>query len=204
MELILASQSPRRRELLALMEIPFRAVSPEVEECPPAGAGPAQTVMALAQQKAEAVLRLYPDACVIGSDTVVDLDGDILGKPHTPERAREYLRRMEGRTHRVYTGVAVLKQNYRDVRHAVTTVTFAHMTEEEIEWYVGTGDPLDKAGAYGVQGKFCPFVEHVEGNYFNIIGMPVPVLYRMLKDADMLRYATDEAGRTLRQTGGAL
>lgn len=187
MNIILASQSPRRKELLSLMGLRFSVVTSNVQETPPAGATPAETVCALAQQKAEAVAAMYPKDCVIGADTIVYLDGEILGKPHTPERAKQFLQRMQGRSHTVYTGVAVITAGKADVRYATTDVTFVPMTEREIDWYVSTGDPLDKAGAYGVQGPFGVFVQSITGNYFNVIGMPLPLLYRMLLDAGVIK-----------------
>ena len=181
--IVLASSSPRRRELLTLIGLPFTVITSDVDEQPPHGAPPDEYVKALALQKARAVAYTHPDDCVIGADTVVYLDGDILGKPHTPENAARFLHRMQGRTHTVYTGVAVLCAGREDVRHCCTEVTFAPMTDAEIDWYVSTGEPLDKAGAYGVQGPAAVFVQRIEGNYFNVIGMPLPLLYRMLLDA---------------------
>ena len=186
MRIILASQSPRRREILSLMSIPFEVIESHVEEVPPAHSTPEELVTALAQQKAQAVFSLYPNDCIIGADTVVDLDGRVLGKPHTPEIAREYLHLLQGRKHIVYTGVCVLTPHHSEIRSARTDVTFRQMSDDEIEWYIGTGDPLDKAGSYGVQGPACLFVDHLEGNYFNIIGMPVPVLYEMLLNAHVI------------------
>lgn len=181
MRIILASQSPRRREILTLMGLQFEVVDSKCEENPPKGCTSAQLVEALAWQKADAVYQLHPDACIIGADTVVDLDGEILGKPHTPENAKAYLSKMQGRSHIVYTGIALLKAGHADVRHCTTAVTFAPMTEDEIDAYVATGEPLDKAGAYGAQGPGGVFVSHIEGSYFNIIGMPMDMLYDMLK-----------------------
>lgn len=186
MRIILASESPRRRELLALMGLDFTVVTSNVEETAPEGASAEETVRALALQKAQAVAALHPDDCVIGADTVVELGGDILGKPHTPENAKRYLLRMQGRRHIVYTGVAVITGGKADVRCCRTDVTFCPMSEAEIDWYVSTGEPLDKAGAYGVQGPGGVFVERVEGNYFNVMGMPLPLLYQMLKNAGVL------------------
>lgn len=183
MAIILASESPRRKELLTLMGLDFCVITSHVVEQPPRDAAPGDYVEALALQKAQAVSMLHPHDCVIGADTIVYLDGDILGKPHTPENAKRYLGRMQGRTHTVYTGVAVLTSGASDVRHCCTAVTFAPMTAREIDWYVSTGEPLDKAGAYGVQGPGGIFVERIDGNYFNVIGMPLPMLYRMLHDA---------------------
>jgi septum formation protein len=183
MELILASQSPRRHEIMQFMGVPFETVvctDPEIltQKC-----STAETVMHLAHQKASFALALHPNACVIGADTVVDLDGEIIGKPKSPSEAISTLKRMQGRSHVVYTGLAVLKNHYCDLRYATTKVTFRPMTDREIAWYVSTGDPLDKAGSYGAQGLASVFVDRIEGNYFNVIGLPAPLLYEMLLKA---------------------
>ena len=181
--IILASSSPRRRELLSMIGLNYVIETSGEEEVQPHGLPPAEFVKTLAQQKAQPVADLHPSDCVIGADTIVYLEGDILGKPHTPDVAKAYLSRMQGKKHVVFTGVAVLKSGKVDVRHCETTVTFAPMTTREIDAYVATGEPLDKAGAYGVQGPGGIFVERVEGNYFNVIGLPLPMLYNMLIDA---------------------
>ena len=178
--IILASSSPRRQELMSMIGLNFIIETSGEEEVQPHGLAPAAFVKTLALQKAQPVADRYPNDCVIGADTIVYLEGDILGKPHTPEAAKAYLSRMQGKSHVVFTGVAVLKGGRADVRHCETTVTFAPMTEREIDAYVATGEPLDKAGAYGVQGPGGIFVERVEGNYFNVIGLPLPLLYKML------------------------
>ncbi len=181
--IILASSSPRRRELLSMIGLHYIIEPSGEDEVQPHGLPPAEYVKTLALQKAQPVADLHPEDCVIGADTIVYLEGDILGKPHTPDVAKAYLTRMQGKQHVVFTGVAVLKNGKADVRHCETRVTFAPMTQREIEAYVATGEPLDKAGAYGVQGPGGIFVERVEGNYFNVIGLPLPLLYKMLIDA---------------------
>jgi len=181
--IILASSSPRRRELMSMIGLNYIIETSGEEEVQPHGLPPAEFVKTLALQKAQPVADKYPNDWEIGADAIVYLEGDILGKPHTPEVAKAYLRRMQGKTHIVFTGVAVVKNGRADVRHCETTVTFAPMTEREIEAYVATGEPLDKAGAYGVQGPGGIFVDRVEGNYFNVIGLPLPMLYKMLVDA---------------------
>ncbi len=183
MELILASQSPRRHEVMAWMGISCETVVCTEPESVPEGLSVRETVMHLAEQKASYALRLHPDACVIGADTVVELDGEIIGKPRSAEDAVRTLHRMQGRGHTVYTGIAVLKRGYADIRCVTTNVRFRPMTDKEIRWYVSTGDPLDKAGSYGVQGLGSVFVDSVDGNYFNVIGLPAPVLYEMLLKA---------------------
>lgn len=186
MDLILASQSPRRREILDFMGLSYRTEVCTEPERIAKGLTVPETVMHIAKQKAEFALRLHPDACVIGADTIVYLDGEIIGKPKSPEDAAQTLRRMQGRSHIVYTGLAVLKENYSDVRYAATKVRFRPMSEKEILWYVSTGEPLDKAGSYGVQGLGSVFVESIEGNYFNVVGLPSPILYEMLIKANAI------------------
>jgi septum formation protein len=186
MELILASQSPRRREIMDLMGLSFLTEVCTEQERVPSGLSIPETVIHLAYQKASFALRLHPDACVIGADTIVELDGDIIGKPASPEDAIRTLQRMQGRQHTVYTGLAVLKKDYSDIRFDATKVRFRPMSEKEIRWYVSTGDPLDKAGSYGIQGLASVFVESIEGDYFNVVGLPAPVLYEMLLKANVI------------------
>lgn len=183
MELILASQSPRRQELLRMIGLDYTVLVSEVKESVPRGAAPGELVEYLALEKARAVFQAHPQSCVIGADTVVFIDGRIIGKPRDEADAYAILHTLQGRSHTVYTGVAVLAPGHADVRHDETRVTFAPMTRAEIEWYISTGEPMDKAGAYGAQGPAGIFVEKMEGNYFNAIGMPLPLLYRMLRDA---------------------
>ncbi len=186
MELILASQSPRRREIMDLMGLSYLTEVCTEQERVPSGLSVPETVIHLAYQKASFALRLHPDACVIGADTIVELDGDIIGKPASPEDAIHTLQRMQGRQHTVYTGLAVLKKDYSDIRFDATKVRFRPMSEKEIRWYVSTGDPLDKAGSYGIQGLASVFVESIEGDYFNVVGLPAPVLYEMLLKANVI------------------
>lgn len=181
--IILASQSPRRRELFHLIGLPYETVVSDVVEHAPNSCTPEALVEHLGHLKAAHVQKAYPGACVIGADTIVYIDGEILGKPHDDEDARRILTKLQGRTHTVFTGVALLYGDRRDVRVEQTRVTFAPMTNEEIGWYIRTGEPRDKAGAYGIQGPGGVFVSKVEGNYFNVIGMPLPMLYTMLLEA---------------------
>lgn len=186
MDIILASASPNRKELLERIGLPFSVVVSHVAENVSPLMPTDEYVKALARQKAESVAADYPEACVIGADTVVDLGGTILGKPHTPENARAYLSAMQGREHLVYTGVAVTVHGKTAVDVEKTSVTFAPMSEEEISWYVATGDPLEKAGAYGIQGPAGLFVSAIDGDYFNIVGLPIRLLYKMLRKAGVL------------------
>ncbi|MCL2671109.1 MAG: Maf family protein [Clostridiales bacterium] len=185
MRLILASKSPRRHELLALMGLRFEIAVCDAPELAPAGAGPEETVRALALQKAAAIFDMHPQDCVVGADTLVFLDGLHFGKPNNVAEAKAFLRLLQGRSHRVLTGLAVLYPGGRDVRVCETEVTFAAMTDTEIDWYAATGEPMDKAGAYGVQGPGGMFVSAVNGSYHNVMGMPIYLLYAMLRDAGL-------------------
>ena len=180
MDVILASQSPRRRELLALLQIPFDVEVSGEKEIIPEDACPEQIVMALAEQKAQHVFLRHPNHCVIGADTIVVLDGHILGKPKIAAQAVEYLSALQGKNHYVLTGVCVKTPHGSLTRYESTLVRFRPMTIDEITWYVSTGDPMDKAGAYGVQGLACCFVDSVDANFFNVVGRPLPLLYSML------------------------
>lgn len=186
MELILASQSPRRREIMDLMGFSYLTEVCTEQERIPSSLSVPETVMHLAHQKASFALRLHPDACVIGADTIVVLDGEIIGKPKSPEDAVQTLSKMQGREHTVYTGLAVLKKDYSDIRFDATKVRFRPMSDKEIRWYVSTGEPFDKAGSYGIQGLASVFVESIEGSYFNVVGLPAPVLYEMLLKANAI------------------
>ena len=181
--IILASQSPRRRELLARMGIPHFDVIPAREEeqtDPTLPAG--RLVKALAQQKArEVAARVPPDAIVIAADTVVAIDGEILGKPHSPAEAAEMLQKLSGRQHTVCTGVAVRQIDVELVEGESAQVRFRPLSPQEIATYIATGEPMDKAGAYGVQGKGALLVERLDGDFFNVMGLPVLRLSRMLQ-----------------------
>ena len=181
--LILASASPRRRELLERFGLPFEVVPARGEESAPEGLPPGELVRLLAEQKAAEVARTVPDAAavIVSADTVVEIDGEVLGKPGTPERAAAMLRRLSGRTHRVWTGVCVRRGDERRTDAACTEVRFRSLAEEEIAAYVRTGEPLDKAGAYGYQSLACLFVEEIRGDYFTVVGLPLCLLGQMLR-----------------------
>lgn len=180
-EIILASASPRRRELLALAGVDFAVKVADVEEVIPENASPDEVVKSLAMQKASAVAQENPDSIVIGSDTVVALDGAILGKPRDEEDAVRMLKALSGRSHTVYTGVAIIHGEKISNFCEATEVVFNQLTEDEIRNYVATKEPMDKAGAYGIQGKGCVLVEKIVGDYFNVVGLPVSRLYKELK-----------------------
>lgn len=198
MRIILASQSERRRELLKLIGVPFELASSDFDEYAVHDKKPHTLVKKLALNKARAVLPKYEGCCVIGADTIVYLDGVIIGKPSDEVHAKEILSTLQGRTHTVYTGVAVVTPAGEDVRYEKTRVTFNEMSTNEIDWYVTTGEPLDKAGAYGIQGPGGIFVKSIAGNYFNVIGMPLPLLYDMLIKSGALAlngFAAENTGK---------
>ena len=182
--LILASASPRRRELLASLGLSFRVVPARFDESGVDEPHPEALVRRLAHEKAAEVARVHADSLVIGADTVVVHEGTILGKPQSVGDARAMLRRLSGRTHHVYTGVALIHQasGRVQVEHEVTAVTFGELSPERIERYIATGEPMDKAGAYGIQGIGATLVRRVEGCYFNVVGLPLFLLARLLAE----------------------
>ncbi len=181
MALILASGSPRRQELLRLITPDFTVRVSGAEEHVQPGLTPAQTVEMLARVKGEAVFRECPGETVLSADTVVELGGVLLGKPASPEEAAEMLRALSGKTHRVFTGVCILAPGKCSVFHECTEVTFYPLSEEEIAAYVTTGEPFDKAGAYGIQGRGALLVEGIKGDYYNVMGFPVAKAARELR-----------------------
>ena len=181
MTTILASASPRRRELLTLAGIAFEVHAPDVDERPDPVWTAAQAARALAERKAAAAAERFPGACVIAADTVVEIAGRLLGKPANAAGAARMLRLLSGREHRVVTGVCLRLGEARRVFSQETLVRFYPLGEDEIEAYVRTGEPMDKAGAYGIQGKGALLVEGITGDYFNVVGLPVARLVRELK-----------------------
>lgn len=186
MKIILASASPRRRELMDVLELPYEVI-PSTKEEVITSTIPADVVKGLSFIKAEDVAQkaaLKPEnseeelALVIGADTVVAFDNEILGKPKNEENAKEMLRKLAGRSHSVFTGIALLwikdGKIAKTVNKAVETkVLVEAMSEEEIAAYVATGEPMDKAGAYAIQGKFAPYISGIEGDYYNVVGFPI-------------------------------
>ncbi|OYD08259.1 Maf family protein [Paludifilum halophilum] len=188
-ELVLASGSPRRRELLRTLGVPFSVYPSSVTEEVPGDPFPGELVEILAAKKALAVAHTQDHALVIGSDTVVALNGEILGKPKDADDAVGILQRLQGQAHQVYTGIALVevdggKVSRRLIGHRVTEVMVRSMNREEIEWYVATGEPMDKAGAYGLQGIGSMWVDWIDGCYTNVVGMSLPLLYDMLNELD--------------------
>lgn len=178
-KIILASGSPRRKELLAQIGVTFEIVKAEGEEVLTTSV-PTEAVKELSGQKAQEVAGKCDGAVVIGADTVVAADGQILGKPKDKEDARRMLRLLQGKEHEVITGVTViLREMQKTIQFAeVTKVHVFPMTEEQIEAYVESKEPMDKAGAYGIQGKFAAYVSGIEGDYNNVVGLPIGRLYQ--------------------------
>lgn len=186
--IVLASGSPRRRELLTQIGLEYTMVPSRKEEVL-RYREPRDVVEDLSRQKAEDIASQAADgAVVIGADTVVALDGEILGKPHGPEEAAAMLTKLQGRTHQVFTGVTLVfkdKDGKTEEEVTFSEETKVHiypMSEDEIRRYVATGDPLDKAGAYGIQGFFAAYVEGITGSFYNVMGLPVGRLYQELKE----------------------
>lgn len=177
--IILASQSPRRQELLKLITSDFEINVSNVDETLPDKITPKEAVMYLSKIKAEPFAD--GDDIVIGADTVVALDGKILGKPKSEENAKEMLRFLSGRTHSVFTGVTLANDKKTKTFAVETKVKFFELTNEEIDAYIKTKEPFDKAGAYGIQGYGSLLVEKIDGDYFNVVGLPVSTLARELK-----------------------
>ena len=184
MALILASQSPRRRELLVRMGLEEFEIRPaQGEERVDPALSPAQLVEELSRQKAEeTAAACTAEDVIIAADTVVAVDAQVLGKPRDGEHAARMLRSLSGRAHTVYTGVTVRRGDWVITEHEATQVVFGTLTEEQIAAYVATGEPLDKAGAYGIQGRGCVLVEQILGDYYNVMGLPVYRLARMLRE----------------------
>ena len=185
--LLLASQSPRRAEILRSVGWPFETFPVAIDETPKAPESPVEYVERLAREKAEAAAKTARAPLVLGADTTVVVDGEILGKPEDDVDARRMLRLLSDRWHEVLTGVALVEGcaegalNSR-VAHERTRVRFGPLTEREIDWYVRTGEPADKAGAYAVQGYAALFIEGIEGDYWNVVGLPIRLVYKLMNE----------------------
>jgi septum formation protein len=177
--IVLASGSPRRREILTTLGVEFDVSPADIDESVQPGEAPLDYVRRLAATKASAVAASQPDRVVIAADTTVVIDGEILGKPVGIDEARAMARRLSGRTHQVHTGIAVALDGTVLVDVDTTHVTFMALSDELIEWYVSQSEPYDKAGGYALQGAASAFVERVDGNVANVIGLPVPRLLRL-------------------------
>ncbi|MGG3469259.1 Maf family protein [Neobacillus pocheonensis] len=179
--LILASSSPRRKELLETLRLSFAISSSEVDESFNPNLSPEEVVMELAERKAQAIFKENPDAFVIGSDTVVVADNRILGKPADEAEAFSMLKTLSGKQHDVFTGVSIMSPKSSTRFYEKTEVWFWELTDEEIRAYVKSGEPLDKAGAYGIQQLGSMLVKKIHGDYFAVVGLPVAKTVRELK-----------------------
>ena len=178
---ILASKSPRRRELMELLHIPFEVIVSDIDEQIDTQNDLVKEIEKLSYQKANAVYKLHEDALVIGSDTIVKIGNDILGKPKSTQEAAKMLRELSDNTHEVVTGVTILCNGKAETFSSVAKVTFYPLSEEEIQDYIATNEPMDKAGAYAIQGDAAKFIRSIEGDYYTIVGLPVAELYHRLK-----------------------
>jgi septum formation protein len=189
-EIILASSSPRRRQLLRQIGIEHIVVVPDVDETPIPGEAPADLVRRLSQRKVRSVAEGRTHGIVLGSDTIVVLDGAVLNKPVDPQEAFSMLRRLSGHTHTVYTGYSLVDiDNDREITSFETAdVTFRQLEDDEIEAYIATGSPLDKAGAYGIQDDYgAVFIEKICGDYYSVVGLPITRVYLALRELAHLR-----------------
>ncbi|HEX6729392.1 MAG TPA: Maf family protein [Pyrinomonadaceae bacterium] len=184
--LILASRSPRRAEILSAVGWSYEIIVAGVDESLRSGETPLDYVQRLAVAKAEAVSAKVERGLILGADTTVVVDGQILGQPTDRNDAGRMLRLLNGRWHEVVTGVAIVRAGsaQRQVGHEITRVRFAELTNDEIDWYVSTHEPMDKAGAYGVQGKAALFIEEIQGDYFNVVGLPIRLVYELATGID--------------------
>lgn len=180
MQLILASASPRRRELLGLFGIPFVVRAADIDETMDPGLPPEQEVARVSRCKALAVPRQEDDV-VIAADTIVVCEGRVLGKPHSPREAEEMLTLLSGRDHQVMTGCTIVAGEQAQTFTEITDLHFRPLEPEEIRRYVATGEPMDKAGAYGIQGGAALFCRRMEGDYYNVMGLPVCRLWQQLR-----------------------
>jgi len=190
--IVLASRSPRRAALLRQMGIPFRVISKDIPEESASGDDPLEHVIELSRRKAEAVVDRVEEGIIVGADTVVYLDTEILGKPKDADEARAMLTKLSGRTHEVFTGFTIIQVNDGDPFSDVekTSVTFRRLESWEIDDYVQTGGPMDKAGGYGIQDRSGLFVHRIDGCFYNVVGFPLTKFYQGLKrilDEDTLR-----------------
>ncbi len=187
MKLILASSSPRRAEILRGAGIAFEICAPQIDEARRAGESAATMVARLAQAKVRAAAQVWnvtDSVVIVGADTAVELDGRIFGKPGDVAQAREMLAALSGRTHHVLTGISVLRSPDGAMQSTVekTAVTLAPLDESEIEDYIASGEPFDKAGGYAIQGRAGRYISRVEGCYFNVVGLPLARLHALLRD----------------------
>ncbi len=186
MKIILASKSPRRKELLSLLDLEFQIITADIDETMNSSLPVTDEVARISYEKALAVANgLSDDTVIISADTIVELDGILMGKPIDQNNAFNMLKSLSGKSHNVHTAVTVLSGNKHETRVVTTAVTFRKLTDDEINSYIETREPMDKAGAYGIQGRASKFVSGIVGDYFNVVGLPVCELSLMLKNFDI-------------------
>lgn len=178
-KLILASKSLRRAEILTAVGWDFEAIAADIDETRDAAEDAATYVTRLARAKAETLAGKFPARLVLGADTVVVIDGEILGQPRDYDDARRMLQLLSGKWHEVLTGVALMRTADVVLDYETTRVRFAEMSAEEIDWYIATGEPRGKAGAYGIQGSAALFIKEIQGDYFNVVGLPVRLVFEL-------------------------
>jgi septum formation protein len=190
-KLILASESPRRKELLRLMGLDFEVMPSSIREMPQKGESPEEHVLGLSRQKAIAVSSRYPDAWILGADTIVVINGKMMGKPAHASEAREMLTKLSGKEHYVHTGFTIARKTADVFLGDVVTssVIFKNISEEEINWYVRTDEPYDKAGGYAAQGAGAIFIREIHGSYTNVIGLPLCESVSLLKRAGAIEFS---------------
>ena len=179
--IILASKSPRRKELMELLKIPFEVIVSDIDEEINYQNDLVKEIEKLSFQKANAVHVNHQDAMVIGSDTIVKIGNDVLGKPHSIEEAKKMLKELSDNTHEVVTAVTIMYKDRIETFSNIAKVTFYPLSDEEIEEYVHTNEPMDKAGSYAIQGDGAKFVRSIDGDFYTIVGLPVAELYHRLK-----------------------
>jgi septum formation protein len=184
--LVLASASPRRQELLRTANIPFEVHPAHIDEDPLPGEAAKACAERLAREKAEAVAQQRPNDAILGADTVVVIDNQILNKPADAADAVRMLRLLSGHTHRVVTGVCLATDGSFDVASEITSVTMSEISDEEVTAYVRSSEPMDKAGAYAIQGIASRWIPRIEGDYSNVVGLPIALVYRMLRQARLI------------------
>jgi septum formation protein len=181
-KILLASKSPRRAEILTAVGWEFEAIAADIDETRLPGEVAVSYVERLARTKAETIAKKFAGRLVIGADTVVVIDAEILGQPRDDVDARRMLQMLQGKWHDVLTGVALMRAGEKTqvlVDHATTRVLFAEMSAKEIDWYIATGEPKGKAGAYGIQGSAALFINEIQGEYFNVVGLPVRLVFEL-------------------------
>ena len=180
-KVILASQSPRRKELLALLNIEYEAIPADIDEEINPDNDLVKEIEKLSYQKANHIFKDHKDSLVIGADTIVKINNQVLGKPKTYEQAKQMLAMLSNSTHEVVTGVTIISGNEVETFSEIAKVTFYPLTEQEIDEYVKTNEPMDKAGAYAIQGIGAKFIKRIEGDYYTIMGLPIGELYHRLQ-----------------------